>query len=433
MLFEPHSKKQDDAIFSDKQFVVIATGIQWGKTTAGAWWLRNKVAKDPKANYIITAPTYKVLNQATVPAFLKVFEGVGHYHKGDQIFEIWGGGNIYIRTETEPNSIIGVTDVKAIWGDEAGLYRLYFWQNMQARVARLSGDICLTTSPYSLNWIYKELIQPALNGHRDDVHLCPAKSIDNPYFSKKFYEKMKRTMDPRMFNAIYNGQFEKMQGLVYDCFEESTNVIGHFDVPHGTVFHAGVDWGHNDPFVIIVWAITPEGQRIQISEFYKSNMSITEMCETALSLKNIYQIKRFWCDPSQPGMIKEFQTRGIPATGSDNDIDRGIQLVYELIKTEKLLLMANTSPHTIDEFSSYHWPEPQDLKPDQDVKKEKPVDQNNHCMDAVRYLALSTVYADKKLTPKVPGLIDKKQETTFEKIHRLKKPKPKFKKQEKWS
>jgi PBSX family phage terminase large subunit len=431
-LFQPHSKKQDEAIFSDKQFVVIATGIQWGKTTAGAWWLRNRVAMNHRLNYIIAAPTYKVLQQATVPAFLSVFRGFGEYKKGDQIFEIHDGGIIYIRTEAEPDSIIGITNVNGIWGDEAGLYRLYFWQNMQARAARLSAPICLTTSPYSLNWIHKELIKPAQAGLRDDVHLCPAKSIDNPFFSKEYYEQQKRTMDPRRFNALYNGQFEKMQGLVYDAFDENINKIDHFEYPSGTVIHAGVDWGHNDPFVILVWAITPDGHRIQISEFYKTGMSISEMVDTALSKMSIFNITRFWCDRSQPGMIKEFQNRGIPAVGADNDIDRGISLMYELIKTEKYKILTSSSPNTIDEFESYHWPEPVDLKPDQDQKKEKPVDQNNHCMDAARYIAISTVWVGKVNSPKVPTH-GKKQETIPEKIARLKKPKKQDSRREKWS
>ena len=417
-----------------KPFTVCATGIQYGKTTIGAWWLYNQVMEEGMDyNYIIAAPTYKILQQATIPAFVNVFRGLGEYKKGDQIFEFYeGGGTVYIRTEAEPDSIVGITNVKGAWGDEAGLYRLYFWQNMQARVARLSGRICLTTSPYSLNWILRDLIQPALRGERDDVHLCSAKSIENPFFSKEYYERQQKTMEPRRFNALYNGQFERMQGLVYDCFDHDVHTIKDFELPPGTIVQAGVDWGFNDPFVIIIWAITPSGMRIQLSEYYKCGMSISEMVSVALSKKSIFNIKRFWCDPSQPGMIKEFQMRGIPASGSDNDIERGISLVYELLKTERYRVLDGSSPNTIDEFLSYHWPEPTDLKPDQDRKKEKPVDQNNHCMDAIRYLALSTQFVGKVHSPKQPGM-EKRQETIPEKIERLKRPKPKFKKSERWS
>lgn len=423
-MFEPHSQKQDEAIFSRKPFNVIATGIQWGKTISGAWWLRNQCAEFWTYNHIITAPTYKILSQATIPAFISVFKGVGEHKKGDQEFHLNGGGIIYLRTETDPESIVGITNVKSVWGDEAGLYRLYFWQNMQARAARLNGRICLTTSPYSLNWIFKELIKPTLEGKRDDVHLTAAKSIDNPYFSKAFYDNAKKTMDPRRFNALFNGQFEKMQGLVYDCFNEERNSIGHFDIDNAEIY-AGVDWGHNDPTVCIIWAITPSGHRIQISEFYKTGMRIGEVTDMLKSKQEIFKVKRFYCDPSKPDMIAELQSRGVRAIGSNNEIDRGIELLYELIKTEKYLILKDSSPYTIDEYDSYHWPEPKDLKPDEDAKKEKPVDQNNHCMDVNRYLALSTHHIGKRKSDSNVPKEYRDPETTPERLSRLMRPRKK--------
>lgn len=428
-MFTPHSQKQEDAIFCEKPFNVVATGIQYGKTTIGAWWLRNQTSQWWQYNHIVTAPSYKILNQATLPAFMDVFRDFGIYRKVDQVFELHGGGNIYIRSETDPDSIVGITNVKSVWGDEAGLYRLYFWQNMQARAARLNGKICLTTSPYSLNWIYKELIKPTLEGKRDDVHLTAAKSIENPYFSKKYYEDMKRTMSSRRFNALFNGTFEKMQGLVYDCFSEELNQIQGLNFnQQGIKYYAGVDWGFNDPFVILIWAILPNGKRIQVSEFYKTGLSVGSMIDAIKSKSEIFQIESVFCDPSRPDMILELQNKGIPAIGADNSMDRGIQLFYELIKSNEFLIMKDSSPYTVDEFNTYHWPEPKDLKPDQDQSKEKPVDQNNHCMDAARYLSIMTyyVYDQSHKFKRDPDDI----ETIPERIARLKKPSQK--KYERW-
>ena len=73
-LVKAHSEKQERAIFSEKRIVIAATGIQFGKTTIGA--VRTKIAMhrftDKSDNFIIAAPTYKILSQATLPAFLQI-------------------------------------------------------------------------------------------------------------------------------------------------------------------------------------------------------------------------------------------------------------------------------------------------------------------------------------------------------------------------
>lgn len=117
-VFKPHSDKQDQAIFSKKKIVILATGIQFGKTTVGA--LRTKLAmhkhRDESDNFLITAPTYKILQQATLPEFLRVMKGLGEYSKGDAVFKMYNGGTAYFRTGTDPDSVVGITNVRHCWG-----------------------------------------------------------------------------------------------------------------------------------------------------------------------------------------------------------------------------------------------------------------------------------------------------------------------------
>jgi PBSX family phage terminase large subunit len=398
--FSPHSIKQETAIFSDAPITVCGTGIQWGKTTSGALWLMKYFNEFPTDNFIVTAPTYDIMQQATLPAFMQVYQDWGEYKRGLKIFELKTGGNVFFRTETNPDSIVGVTNCRALWGDEAGKYGLYFWENMQARAARLEGKIILTTSPYALNWLYKDLIKPTQEGKRDDVCLISARSIENPYFSKREYEKQKKTMEPRRFRALYDGTFERMEGLVYHCFHEHENIQRGFNFPAGTKFYGGIDWGHADPFVFLIHAVTPSGVIIQVSEFYKTGMIVSEIADMIKSKMQIYPILQIYCDPSQPTMINELAARGIPCVGADNDILVGVDVTFELIKTRRLKFLEGANPYTMDEIEQYHWPEPKDLKTDQDAKVTKPVDQNNHCMDVLRYINMGTYHYNRQLTPK---------------------------------
>lgn len=337
---------------------------------------------DPEDNFLITSPTYKHLYQSTLPPFFKIMEGLGSYNSKLEVFTVWSGAKVWCRTETDPDSIVGIPRIRHIWSDEAGKYRRYFWENILARADSCGCAIDLTTSPYSLNWIFKELIQPTLKGARTDIEIIQAASWENPNHALHDPEKRElrqRTMDRRRFNMLYGGIFDKMQGLVYDCFDEEANQVDPFPLPTGTRYFAGIDWGYTDPFVIKVRAVTPDFRHYGVSELYRTGMTISDMIEAAKLKQRVFNIERFYADPSQPGHIEEFNRHGLPCVGSGNDIRRGIDLTYGLLKTRRLKYFRGMNPHTIDEFETYHYPEPIDLKPDQDGKDQLPVGQNDHC------------------------------------------------------
>jgi len=434
MEYSAHSQKQSDAIFSNVNITAIVSGIQWGKTLSGALWLKRKIYQhtNDNDNFLIVAPTYKILNQSTLPAFLHIMRGCGEYSKTDAIFKVHGGGTVYMRTSTDPDSIVGMTRVRGIWGDEAGLFSLYFWDNLEGRAAFMNAPIILTTSPYSLNWLYTRLIRPYKHGDRDDVKLIQARSDENPYFPKEVYEQRRKTMDIRRFNAMYGGNFERMQGLVYDCFDEDENVFETANLSDARYFGA-IDWGFTDPFVFKLRAVTPSGMHYSISEFYKTGMTLTDIAEMLRSKMRVNKIETIYCDPSQPGYIEELNRKGIPCVPANNDIRRGIDLHYELVKTRKYKILKSDCKYTLDEYSLYHWPEPKDLRPDEHAKEEKPVDQNNHCMDVERYLSIMTSHVGIKRSPKIVDLNDRRREMPIDFVNRIRKNKRDSFQTENWS
>lgn len=430
--FVCHSIKQSRAIQSSKRILLLGAGTQWGKTLVGALRMKEKchTYTNENDNFIITAPTYKILHQSTLPWFLKFMDGYGKYNSKFDEFRIHGGGTVFCRTETDPDSIVGIPNVKHIWGDEAGKYRLYFWENILARADSCGATIDLTTSPYSMNWIPKEIIKPWQKGMRPDVEYITAASWENPYHSlhdEKNRDLRKRTMDARRFDMIFGGQFGKMAGLVYDCFDEEIHQCDPFALPTGTKFYGGIDWGYNDPFVLKIRAITPSGHHFNVSEFYKSRLILDRQIEVAKQKMKIFGVERFYADPSRPDSIEAFNRAGIPCVGSANDIRIGIDLHYELITTGRFKIFRGTCPYSIDEYESYHYPEPEDLGPDDKQKEALPVDQNNHCMDVDRYLTISTYRADKTLTPKVAEPLNVKEIKDHEKrLAMLKRSKKQF-------
>lgn len=427
--FRPHSKKQEDIIFSDADETMVGTGTQYGKSISGSLWFKRQIHTftDPSDNFLLAAPTYKILNQSALPYFLKVMEGMGSYNSSKAEFKTHWGSTIYVRTGTEPDSIVGIPRVRGAWIDEAGKLSLYFSENIRARVAALGARVLYTTSPYSRNWIYKDIVKPARLGKRPEVKLIQAASWENPYHALYDPEKRKierARMDARRFDMIYGGEWGQMAGVVYDCFDEDDNIVDREKVyqwPAGTRFFAGIDWGYREPFCMVVRAVTPDQIHYQVSEFYKSGLTINDIIVLAKQQKEIWKIQTFYCDPSQPGSIEEFNRNGLSAIGADNDKRRGLDLHYDLIKTRKYKIFRGSSPYTIDEIESYHYPEPTDVEPDGNSKDPLPVEQFDHAMDANRYLTISTYRTGIKLVPKTPSDGEDRQESRAQRTARLKK------------
>lgn len=427
--FIPHSHKQDQALFGHRDhgypITLATTGIQWGKTYTLCAWLKMQMHRHTASddNFLLTSPTYKIMRQSSLPPFLRMMDGLGRYNRKDDCFEMYGGGVCWFRTGTQPDSIVGITNVRAVAGDEAGLYSLYFWENLQGRAAFKDAPIYLGTSPYSLNWIYKEIIRPKTKDPeaRPDVLWIHARSDENPYFPRKVYEDRKATMDLRRFNMMYGGRFDRMEGLVYQDFSERDNIVDYTPMPSGTKYVAGVDWGHTHPFVITVRAITPDGMHYQVAEFYKTGLSAKDMIEAGVQMTRSWGIRMFYADPSRPDLIQDFNSAGLPCVGAKNDILDGIEHHRDLIRTRRYKIIRGTSPHTEDELETYHYPDPKDLKPDQHDLELLPVAKDDHAVDSCRYVSISTHQLIKREVIPVPT--DPRRMSHDQRLEWLKKPK----------
>jgi len=376
-------EKQGKAFLSDAKITLCCSGIQGGKTTVGALWFIRQAAKwkGPDNNFIIGCPTYKILNQSTLPSFLKYASQFGTYHKGDQTFSLRNGGTIYLRTATDPESVEGITNVRAIWLDEAGKCKFRFWTNIEGRAARTNAPIICTTTPYAMNWPYKELIKPLRRGDRKDIAYFQWTSKDNPSFPAEHYERQRELLDAVTFAMKYGGEHHQRVGLVYP-FDDS-KIIKPFQLPEGTKFYAGLDWGFTNPMALIIRGLTPDGRDIQVSEFYESGIYPDDIAHLIKQKVASYDIQKILADPADPGKIAQLQRYGLPVISADNDKQAGIDAHSQVVKSNRFFIF-ETCKHTIDEYETYSYKENDD---DDKNAKEEPLNVKNHAMDANRYLS----------------------------------------------
>lgn len=387
--------KQGKAFFSDAKITLCCSGIQGGKTTVGALWFVRQMAKwRGDHHFIIGAPTYKILQQSTIPGFLKIAKQFGTYLKGDQEFLIRTGGKIFFRTSSDPDSIEGITNVRAIWLDESGKCKFNFYINAEGRAARTNAPLFLTTTPYGLNYVYTTLIKPTQKGERKDVAYYEWLSIDNPSFPVAEYERQRQILSPVTFRRKYMGIHERMEGLVYEL--TSDHFIDSHLLPNRTRTFAGVDFGFTEghEFSIVVRAVTPEGYHFDIQEFKQSGLDPMAQVMIAKSFQTIHKIEMFYCDPARPDMISAFNSAKLPSMGFHEGQDgyktimAGITKQIELMRSGRYKILRGKLPKLEDEYETYHWPESLEGR----IEKEVPVKLNDNLMDALRYVTVGTLH-----------------------------------------
>lgn len=386
--------KQGEAWNSRQKITLCCSGIQGGKTTVGALWALKQSAKWGKgSSAIIGAPTYKILNQSTLPTFFKYAAGRGIYQKSDQIFKFNSGLTAYIRTSTDPYSVEGIQDVRWIWLDEAGICKYAFWINLEGRAARTNAPILCTTTPYGMNWPYHHLIKPLRDGERNDVAYYEWLSIDNPTFPREEYERQKRILDPRTFRRKYMGIHERMEGLVYELTDD--NFCDPKALPANTRFFGGVDFGYTDghEFAVVIRGVTVDGFHYEIDEFRQAGLEPSKQILLLQAKMRTYGVEMFYCDPSRPDMIAELNKAGVTSiafhTAKNNykPVLAGINRHIELIRSGRYKIFRGKCPSLCDEYETYHWPSAEDGT----VSSENPVKVNDNLMDAVRHVTVGTM------------------------------------------
>lgn len=397
-------KFQQQALYSDKRIIAMIAGLQSGKTFTGSLWMRMMVStfKSKDDCFIVAFPTYKLYNSSTLPAFMRLHSDMGSLNKAEFVFKMRHGPAVYFRSMDNDWSAEGITNCRGIWIDEGGLISTQAFINLMGRAAPKQAQIFISTTPYRLNnYLFRDLYEPWRAGARDDVEIVQFRSIDNPYFPSEEYARQKKLLDPRMFAMRYEGQFERMAGLVYQDFDYGNYEDAYpIDLSRNQVF-GGIDWGYTDPFALVVRSISNDGKRDrQIAEYKKSGHTPDEQINIVKQYEKIYGVKQWYADSAEPGLISLFQKSGISISAvQDKNIEYGISVHNAIIRSKAYKIFRGKCPETESEYESYQY---KDFDIDTQSSA-KPLDVNNHLMDANRYVTMETIsIRDKAFEPIEP-------------------------------
>lgn len=191
------------------------------------------------------------------------------------------------------------------------------------------------------------------------------------------FEKMKKN-NPRRYKIEGLGEWGIAEGLVYENWEEKEFDYKEISKRKGVVSAFGLDFGYtNDPTAFIALLVDDTKKEIYIfDEHYQKAMSNSMIAEM-IKYKG-YSKERIIADSAEPKSIDDIKRLGIPrikaaAKGRDSILN-GIQF----IQNYKIYIHPKCS-NTVVEISNYVW------STKEGVVINKPIDDYNHLMDALRY------------------------------------------------
>ena len=236
-------------------------------------------------------------------------------------------------------------------------------------------QIIVTLNPWNEHhWIKKRFFDVK----DDDILATTTNYLCNEWLDdadKKVFERMKQN-NPRRYQVAGLGNWGIVDGLIYENWKEEKfdlNIINNLESAFG------LDFGYtNDPTALFCGAIDLKNKKIYVfDEIYEKGLSNKVIYEKIN--KKGYSKEKITADSAEPKSIDELYGLGLKritsAKKGKDSINNGIQFIqdFEIIIHPRCVKF-------LTEISNYTW--------DKDKfgnKINKPIDDFNHLMDAMRY------------------------------------------------
>lgn len=224
---------------------------------------------------------------------------------------------------------------------------------------------------------------------------------------------------------LRKGIWAAAEGLVYEEWDPQVHMHKQIKIPPVSwTRYVTVDFGYTNPMVVQFWAQDDEGRLYLYKELYKTKTTVDEMApliKEAMNLKREPRPRMIICDHDAEGRAVLERELGMSTVAAKKTVEDGIQAVKRrmrvseadgkpriflcenaVIERDKLLEDTKKPTSTLDEVVGYIW-DRGTVKAQNDGKppKEQPVKEDDHGMDAMRYMVAQL---DLKSRPRIRSI-----------------------------
>lgn len=193
-------------------------------------------------------------------------------------------------------------------------------------------------------------------------------------------------------------------GAIYEDWNEAIHLIDPFDIPANWRRYRVIDFGFTNPFVCQWWALDPDGRMYLYREIYRTKRLVQDHAEDIKRLSAEERIELTIADHDAEDRAT-LHRHGVQTVAAKKEVLSGIQAVQERLKAQedgkpRLFIfrgaLVEPDPELMDsesgdkrpastaaEIGGYVW--------SNKTTKEAPLKEDDHGMDAMRYMAMHLV------------------------------------------
>ena len=312
------------------------------------------------------------------------------------IFFLFGG-----KDESSYCLIQGIT-LAGVLLDEVALMPRSFVEQACARCSVAGSKMWFNCNPGGPeHWFYKEWILKQEKQNALRLHFTME---DNAALAPEIRQRYERMYSGMFYRRYVQGEWVAAEGLVYQ-FDPETHTVTELpaDVERGGAWYISVDYGTLNPFSAGLWW-AHAGQAIRVKEFYYSGRekrvpyTDEEYYEELNKLAGDRDVRCVIVDPSAASFIATIRQHGrFSVRKAKNDVLYGIRLTATMLKAGVIRICTECSD-AIREFGLYRW--------DEKGEVDKPIKENDHAMDDIRYFCATILRRDKEVRRKLGGVCD---------------------------
>lgn len=429
--FSPFSLKQkkiltwwtDSSPYKDKDVIIADGAVRSGKTLIMSLsyiiWAMDKYNG---ANFGMAGKTIGSFKRNVW--FLLRLMLIGRKYKvrklseiGDNVFVISKGGKenyFYIfggKDERSQDLVQGFT-AAGFFFDEVTLMPQSFVNQAVARCSEEDAKLWFNCNPDGpFHWFKVQWIDKLKEKNAFELHFL---LTDNPSLSHKVIEKYKRMFSGIFYERFILGLWVLADGIIYSMFNRDMVIK---EVPKNVRIlkkWIGIDYGQANATIFLLCGLGSDNKLYVLDEYFHEGR--TEQIQKSPSgyskeyfkwkIKNGVDgvpVNRecTFVDPSAKGFITQLHEDGEKQIRqADNTVLKGIELVSSIIDNDMFRILKHCK-QTINELSVYRW----DPKA-QEKGEDKPIKQNDHCMDGLRYIVMGTRMIWQRIISSKPTVVD---------------------------
>lgn len=238
-------------------------------------------------------------------------------------------------------------------------------------------QVVLTFNPWSdRHWLKKRFFdEPSKN-----VLAMTTNYMCNEFLSEAdlvLFEEMKK--NPRRYRTAGLGEWGIVEGLVYENWEERVFDVHEISIRPSVRSVFGMDFGYvNDPSTLFCGMVDTVAREIYVfDEMYENGMSNEDILRKVTDMG--YAKERIKADSAEPKSIAYLRKAGLTRIRAAKKGPDSIRAGISIIQDYKIIIHPRCV-NFITEISNYTWD-----KDKFDNAINKPIDDFNHLMDAMRY------------------------------------------------